>query len=171
MVIAGTKDQQIVGGTEVLAEGFWVAKVHGSASNIAKEAGGNEVVVDLEDSVGLDGELVVESGGARVVAEVEKRMTGEIENGLLVGGRRFVAYAQLVIIGKQVVDGKGKGENSLLRTALGNDWKGKSSPVVYAVGIVSAAWSPMLAQSLYVLMALVWLIPDTRIEKALATTE
>mgnify|MGYP000052123917 FL=1 len=85
------------------------------------------------------------------------------------GGVLFMAAVAYWILQQTII--ASQGENSLLRTALGNDWKGKSSPVVYAVGIVSAAWSPMLAQSLYVLMALVWLIPDTRIEKALATTE
>lgn len=84
------------------------------------------------------------------------------------GGVLFMAAVAYWILQQTII--ASQGENSLLRTALGNDWKGKSSPVV-AVGIVSAAWSPMLAQSLYVLMALVWLIPDTRIEKALATTE
>ena len=64
-----------------------------------------------------------------------------------------------------------QGDDSLLRRALGRDWKGKSSPVVYATAMVLAFWSPALAQSLYVLVALVWLIPDTRIEKVLSTTE
>jgi hypothetical protein len=62
-----------------------------------------------------------------------------------------------------------QGDNSLLRKALGKDWKGKSSPVVYAAAMLTAFWSPPLAQGLYVLVALVWLIPDSRIEKALAT--
>jgi len=62
-----------------------------------------------------------------------------------------------------------QGDKSLLRSALGSDWKGKSSPVVYAVAMVTAFWSPTLAQSLYVLVALIWLIPDTRIEKVLGS--
>ena len=61
-----------------------------------------------------------------------------------------------------------QGSDSLLRGALGSDWKGKVSPVAYAVAVVLAFWSPSLAQGLYVLVALIWLIPDQRIEKALA---
>ncbi|HXE40022.1 MAG TPA: TMEM175 family protein [Azonexus sp.] len=61
-----------------------------------------------------------------------------------------------------------QGGDSLLHKALGSDWKGKLSPAVYALAVVAAFWSPSLAQGLYVLMALVWLIPDRRIEKALA---
>jgi len=61
-----------------------------------------------------------------------------------------------------------QGSSSILRTALGNDWKGKSSPVAYAVAVLLAFWSPSLAQGIYVLVALIWLIPDQRIEKALA---
>ncbi|MEY2341949.1 TMEM175 family protein [Acidithiobacillus sp. IBUN Pt1247-S3] len=61
-----------------------------------------------------------------------------------------------------------QGPQSPLRAALGRDWKGKFSPLLYLLGIVAAAlgyaW-PALA--LYVLVALLWLVPDRRIEKAL----
>ncbi|MBL8470295.1 MAG: DUF1211 domain-containing protein [Rhodocyclaceae bacterium] len=63
---------------------------------------------------------------------------------------------------------KSEGESSLLRTALGQDWKGKLSPLVYLVAIVSTYFVPWLAQGLYLAMALVWLIPDRRIERAMA---
>ncbi|MBS1227764.1 MAG: hypothetical protein H6R17_1041 [Proteobacteria bacterium] len=59
------------------------------------------------------------------------------------------------------------GDSSFLSRALGSDWKGKSSPIVYAVAMLLAFWSPSLAQGLYALVALIWLIPDQRIEKAL----
>ena len=62
-----------------------------------------------------------------------------------------------------------QGSNSILRKALGSDWKGKSSPVAYAVAVLLAFWSPSLAQGLYVMVALIWLIPDQRIEKVLAS--
>lgn len=61
-----------------------------------------------------------------------------------------------------------QGDGSMLRKALGGDWKGKSSPVAYGIAVLSAFWSPSLAQALYALVALIWLIPDRRIEKALA---
>ncbi len=60
-----------------------------------------------------------------------------------------------------------QGPDSVLRQAVGRDWKGKVSPVLYAVGAVTAFWSPRFAQGLYFLVALLWFIPDRRIEKTL----
>lgn len=61
-----------------------------------------------------------------------------------------------------------EGEQAVLKQAIGRDWKGKILPLAYAVGIaLSMRWS-WLAQALYVLVALMWLIPDRRIERALA---
>ena len=60
-----------------------------------------------------------------------------------------------------------QGQKSLLRTALGSDLKGKLSPALYVLAIVSAFVSPPLADAFYVLVALMWLIPDRRIEKAI----
>lgn len=56
------------------------------------------------------------------------------------------------------------GAASLLRQAIGPDWKGKLSPVLYVTGIALAFWRPWAAQLLYALTALLWLIPDRRIE-------
>lgn len=61
-----------------------------------------------------------------------------------------------------------QGRDSLLKKALGNDWKGKLSPVIYLIAIAAAYWSQRISQVLYVLVALLWLVPDRRIEKALA---
>jgi hypothetical protein len=47
------------------------------------------------------------------------------------------------------------------------DWKGKLSPVLYAVAILSTFWWKWMALGLYVVVALVWLIPDRRIENVL----
>jgi|ERR1035438_2515532 uncharacterized membrane protein len=60
-----------------------------------------------------------------------------------------------------------QGPDSLLKKAVGADWKGKVSPAVYLIGIVAAFRSPRLAQGLYVLVALLWLVPDRRIESVL----
>ena len=60
-----------------------------------------------------------------------------------------------------------QGSESLLKKAVGADWKGKVSPVLYLSGIVAAFYSPRLAQGLYVLVAVLWLVPDRRIEKVL----
>ncbi|HTC44244.1 MAG TPA: TMEM175 family protein [Steroidobacteraceae bacterium] len=61
-----------------------------------------------------------------------------------------------------------QGSHSLLRRAVGHDWKGKISPVLYALGIGVAFWLPGVSQAVYLLVALLWFIPDRRIEHALA---
>jgi uncharacterized membrane protein len=60
------------------------------------------------------------------------------------------------------------GTGSKLAIAIGKDRKGLISLVVYAIAIVVASASPALAGSLYALVALIWLIPDRRIERVLA---
>ena len=64
-----------------------------------------------------------------------------------------------------------EGRNSLLARALGRDWKGKLSPVVYVVAIPLAFVSSWIASGLYAFVALLWLIPDRRIERALEKLE
>ncbi len=59
------------------------------------------------------------------------------------------------------------GDSSLLKNAIGGDLKGKMSLFLYAVGIVLAFQLPQLAQAIYVAVALMWLIPDRRIESVL----
>lgn len=59
------------------------------------------------------------------------------------------------------------GPDSLLKKAVGADWKGKLSPVFYAAGILTSFWQHWLAQALYVFVALMWLVPDRRIERAI----
>ncbi len=56
---------------------------------------------------------------------------------------------------------------SPLRSALGSDLKGTLSPLVYALGIGLAFYLPWIAFGLYALVALAWLVPDKRIERAL----
>lgn len=60
------------------------------------------------------------------------------------------------------------GENSLLATAIGKDKKGNLSLVLYAAAIPLAFVNHWVSQALYVAVALMWLVPDRRIEKALA---
>jgi uncharacterized membrane protein len=58
------------------------------------------------------------------------------------------------------------GRDSAIATALGRDVKGKASLGIYLVAIVSSFLTPWLAYALYVLVAVMWLIPDRRIERA-----
>ncbi len=60
-----------------------------------------------------------------------------------------------------------QGEHSVLKQAIGNDWKGKVSPALYALAIGLAFVSPWLAIAIYVLVALIWVVPDRRIERLL----
>lgn len=59
------------------------------------------------------------------------------------------------------------GSDSLLASAIGNDIKGKMSIVIYAVAIVLSFIQPVVASLLYALVALIWLVPDRRIETKL----
>jgi uncharacterized membrane protein len=57
-----------------------------------------------------------------------------------------------------------QGEHSLLAKAVGNDIKGKMSPIIYLLAIGSNFVSQWISGSLYILVAFIWLIPDKRIE-------
>jgi uncharacterized membrane protein len=61
-----------------------------------------------------------------------------------------------------------EGPHSKLAQAVGRDLKGKISPVCYAAAIGLAFVQPWIADALYVLVALMWLVPDKRIETRLA---
>jgi uncharacterized membrane protein len=77
-----------------------------------------------------------------------------------------VAYfvLQHTIIASQGVD-------SLLAKAVGRDLKGKLSPVLYGTAILAAFVEPWIAGSIYVFVALMWLVPDRRIERVLGEKE
>jgi uncharacterized membrane protein len=63
---------------------------------------------------------------------------------------------------------RAQGRDSILKKAIGRDWKGKLSPLLYILAIVVSLRSPWIAQAILVIAALIWLIPDRRIEKRLA---
>ena len=58
-----------------------------------------------------------------------------------------------------------QGAHSVLATAVGRDLKGKLSPFAYLTGIVFAFYQPWVSIAMYVLVAIVWLVPDRRIER------
>jgi len=66
---------------------------------------------------------------------------------------------------------RAQGPGSILKQAIGRDWKGKLSPVLYVVAILVTIWSPGVAEAIFVTVALIWLIPDRRIENVLARHE
>jgi uncharacterized membrane protein len=63
-----------------------------------------------------------------------------------------------------------QGPHSILRTAVGRDFKGKLSPLLYLIAIPSAFIREWIAGGLYVIVALMWLIPDRRIERRLSSS-
>lgn len=80
---------------------------------------------------------------------------------LLCGGIAYNLLQQAIMIEQ--------GHGSLLRTALGRDWKGKLSLVIYAAAIpLALIGQPWVSFGLYVLVAVLWVIPDRRIANTLA---
>lgn len=79
---------------------------------------------------------------------------------LLLAGLAYVILTRTLIIYQ--------GMDSTLATAVGRDFKGKASIVLYAVAISLSFVNSWFACTLYVLVAVMWFIPDRRIEKALA---
>ena len=62
----------------------------------------------------------------------------------------------------------GHGPESALAKAIGSDFKGRISVVIYAIGIAAAFFYAWAGVAIYTVVALIWLCPDRRIEKALA---
>ena len=63
------------------------------------------------------------------------------------------------------------GKDSTIAIAVGSDFKGKISIVIYAIAVLLAFVHSLLACGLYILVAIMWLIPDRRIEKVLKQDE
>jgi uncharacterized membrane protein len=83
----------------------------------------------------------------------------------LYGGILMAAGTAYYILSRALIRRHGKG--STLAKAIGSDAKGKWSLVVYAAAIALAFWNTWIALALYVGVAILWLVPDRRIEKVL----
>lgn len=59
------------------------------------------------------------------------------------------------------------GSDSLLARAIGRDIKGKASPILYIIAIIFSLYNQWVSGAIYVLVALIWLIPDNRIERTI----
>ncbi len=81
----------------------------------------------------------------------------------------FMAGIAYLVMQKAIIEQQGGG--SLLQAAIGRDWKGKLSTALYLAAALLAFVQPWIAIALYVLVALMWLIPDQRIERELAKHE
>lgn len=76
----------------------------------------------------------------------------------------MAAIAYFILQGRIIAS---QGPESLLRRAVGGDWKGRISPLLYTIAIGAAFWSHWVSQAIYALVALMWLVPDRRIERVL----
>jgi len=81
----------------------------------------------------------------------------------------LMAAIAYFILQRTIIAHQGRG--SLLAAAVGRDWKGKLSPVLYFLAIPLAFVSPWFSSGIYVFVALMWLIPDRRIERVLMQRE
>ena len=73
-------------------------------------------------------------------------------------------WAYSILVGRIVA---ADGADSPVARAVGRDVKGNASLVFYLVAIPTAFWRPVVAGAVYVLVALMWLVPDRRIERVL----
>jgi len=78
----------------------------------------------------------------------------------------MAAIAYYILQGRII---KLEGPDSMLAKAVGSDWKGKISPLLYLAAIPLAFFEEWIAQALYVLVAVIWLVPDRRIERVMPT--
>ena len=81
----------------------------------------------------------------------------------------LMAAVAYVILQQTIIRSQGPG--SILKKAIGRDWKGKLSPLLYVLAIFVTFRSPSLAQAILAIAALIWLIPDRRIEKSLTISQ
>ncbi|HEX7917986.1 MAG TPA: TMEM175 family protein [Gemmatimonadales bacterium] len=83
----------------------------------------------------------------------------------LYGGTLFMAGVAYYILQLTII--RAQGEHSLLKHAIGIDWQGKSSPILYAIAIACAFSRPAVSLAIYAAVAIIWLVPDRRIERVL----
>jgi uncharacterized membrane protein len=82
---------------------------------------------------------------------------------LLMAGLAYYLLQQTII--------RAQGRDSILKKAIGRDWRGKLSPALYVVAIIASLRYSWISQVIFVATALIWLIPDRRIEKRLAMSQ
>lgn len=83
----------------------------------------------------------------------------------LYGVIQLMAACAYFILQNAIIASQGK--ESLLKAAVGRDRKGKASLVLYIIAIIMAFWFAWVAQLIYIAVAIMWLIPDRRIENAI----
>lgn len=81
---------------------------------------------------------------------------------LVYGINLFCAAIAYFILQQSLIRQQGR-EGALAR-AVGRDWKGKASPMIYLTGIALGVVQPLLGLAVYTAVALIWLVPDRRVE-------
>lgn len=87
----------------------------------------------------------------------------------LYGAVLLMAAIAYLLLQQTIIRAQGK--DSILKKAVGRDWKGKLSSVLYVVAIIATLRASWIAQAILLIAALIWLIPDRRIEKSLAVPQ
>jgi uncharacterized membrane protein len=82
---------------------------------------------------------------------------------VVVYGLNLLAAAIAYVVLQQAIIAL-EGPDSRLKNAIGSDWKGKLSPVIYLAGVLAAFVTPWLGLALFGAVALIWLVPDKRLE-------
>lgn len=82
---------------------------------------------------------------------------------LLMCGVSYVLLQNIIV--------KSQGENSILKRAVGKDLKGKASAILYAIAILFTFYAEWISGAIYIFVALMWLIPDRRIERVFEEQE
>ena len=80
---------------------------------------------------------------------------------LLMNGIAYFILQNLII--------RRNGKDSILAKAIGKDYKGKASPILYTIAVLLANYYPTISGAIYIFVALMWLVPDNRIEKIFET--
>jgi len=88
---------------------------------------------------------------------------------MLYGSVLFMAGFSYWLLQNAIISSQG--EQSLLKAAVGKDLKGIASNVLNALAILLGFWLPLVSLAVYIAVALIWLVPDKRIENALSATE
>ena len=81
---------------------------------------------------------------------------------LLYGINLLCAAIAYFILERRLIAAQGK--DGALARAVGKDWKGKTSPVIYLAGIALTFVQPLLGVAAFTAVALIWLVPDRRVE-------
>jgi len=84
----------------------------------------------------------------------------------LYGGILLLAASAYLLLQREIL--VREGPSSILAAAVGDDWKGRVSPLLYVLGIALALLRPWIAGVVYASVALMWLVPDRRIERKVA---